>query len=86
MGVWFNYYSSLLGTEPDVESPDEDIPSVFGDLEISEEPFTTAEYARVKAGLKGGGMAPISIFVIFARLLQPRAHFSTKFTKLSIVW
>ena len=52
--VWFNYYSSLLGTEPDVESPDEDIPSVFGDLEISEEPFTTAEYARVKAGLKRG--------------------------------
>ena len=31
-------------------------------------------------------MAPISIFVIFARLLPLRAHFSTKFTKLSIVW
>ena len=31
-------------------------------------------------------MAPISIFIILACLLRLRAHFSTKFTKLSIVW
>ena len=31
-------------------------------------------------------MARIFIFTIFARLLLPLAHFSSKFTKLSFIW
>ena len=52
--VWFDYCSKLLGTAPDVDDPDEDIPTVFSNLGISDEPFTAAEYANVKSCLKRG--------------------------------
>ena len=52
--AWFSHYHSLLGTAPVVDDPDEVIPTVFSNLDISEEPFTPAEYAKVKAGLKRG--------------------------------
>ena len=52
--AWFGYYSSLLGTAPDIEDPKEDIPTVFNNLDICDEPFTIAEYNRAKSSLKRG--------------------------------
>ena len=55
-------------------------PKVWADI-----PLEIKNAASLKVFIRGG-MAPILIFVIFAGLLLLRAHFSTKFTKLSIVW
>ena len=46
--AWFGHYHSLLGTAPEVDDPDEVILTVFSNLDISEEPFTPAEYTTVK--------------------------------------
>ena len=50
--TWFNYYNSLLGTAPIVDDPEEEIPVVFSNLGISDEPFTVTEYAKAKSTLK----------------------------------
>ena len=52
--AWFGNYSSLLRTAPDIEDPEEDIPTVFDNLDICDEPFTIAEYNRAKSSLKRG--------------------------------
>ena len=60
--TWLDHFSDLLGAAPEVEDPDEDIPVLFSGLDISDEPFTRAEYQRVKASLKRGkGIGPDEI-------------------------
>ena len=60
--AWYNHFSNLLGAEPEVDDPDEEIPDVFSDLNIPDGPFTTAEYNQVKTSLeRGKGAGPDEI-------------------------
>ena len=54
---WFTLFKKLLGETPSVEDPDEEIPNVFEDLEINDEPFTLDEFKKVKSSLKTGKAA-----------------------------
>ncbi|GFS09502.1 hypothetical protein ElyMa_001300300 [Elysia marginata] len=38
--TWFTHFQKLLGEPQTVEDPDEEIPSVYGDLDINDETFT----------------------------------------------
>ena len=47
----------MLGEPPTVEDPDEEIPTIFEDLDINDEPFTLEEFRKTKASLKSGKAA-----------------------------
>ncbi|XP_062574521.1 craniofacial development protein 2-like [Saccostrea cucullata] len=47
----------IQGNQPDVDEPEEEIPNVFYDIDINDEPFTLAEYRKVKFSLKLGKAA-----------------------------
>lgn len=55
--TWFTHFKKLLGETPTVEDPDEEIPNIFEDLDINDEPFTLDEFRKVKASLKLGKAA-----------------------------
>ena len=55
--TWFTNFKKLLGETPDVEEPDEEIPNIFEDLDINDEPFTLDEFRKVKTSLKLGKAA-----------------------------
>lgn len=55
--TWFTHFQKLLGEPPTVEDPDEEIPSIFADLDIDDGLFTLDEFRRVKASLQLGKAA-----------------------------
>ena len=55
--TWFTHFKNLLGNTPDVEDPDEVIPTIFEDLDIKDDLFTLDEYRKVKSSLKIGKAA-----------------------------
>ena len=57
MTTWFTHFKKLLGSPPEVDEPDEEIPVIYEDLEIEDGPFTTAEFKKVKTSLKLGKSA-----------------------------
>lgn len=57
ISTWFTHFQKLLGEPPTVEDPDEEIPSVYEDLEINDEPFTLDEFRKVKSSLQLGKAA-----------------------------
>jgi hypothetical protein len=57
VNTWFNHFQKLLGSPPQVEDPNEEIPNVFEGLEIRDDPFTLEEYRKVKSSLKQGKAA-----------------------------
>ena len=57
VATWFTHFKKLLGETPDVEDPDEEIPNIFEDLDINDEPFTLEEFRKVKTSLKLGKAA-----------------------------
>ena len=44
VSTWFTHFKKLLGEPPVVEDPDEDIPTIFEDLEIKNDLFTLEEF------------------------------------------
>ena len=55
---WHQYFSELLGSEPTVEGdPNEDKPTVLGNLNIKSGPFSKEEYAKAKKKLSLGKAA-----------------------------
>ena len=57
VNTWFTHFKNLLGNPPEVEEPDEQIPNVFQDLDIKDDPFTLEEFKKVKSSLKVGKAA-----------------------------
>ena len=57
VSTWFTHFQKLLGSPPEVEDPDEEIPNVFEGLNINDEPFNMEEYRKVKLSLKLGKAA-----------------------------
>ena len=57
VSTWFTHFKNLLGNPPEVDEPDEEIPSVFEDVEINDAPFEMSEFLKVKASLKLGKAA-----------------------------
>ena len=57
VSTWFTHFKKLLGETPSVEDPDEEIPNIFEDLDINDDPFTLDEFKKVKASLKLGKAA-----------------------------
>ena len=51
---WFQHFSKLLGNEPVVTNENEEITTVFNDLNIKTGEFTMDEYQEVKKRLKTG--------------------------------
>ncbi|KXJ28486.1 hypothetical protein AC249_AIPGENE23283 [Exaiptasia diaphana] len=45
--TWFTHFQKLLGEPPTVEDPEEEIPTIYADLEINDEPFTLDEFRRL---------------------------------------
>ena len=57
VGTWFTHFKKLLGETPTDDDPDEEIPNIFEDLGINDEPFTLDEFRKVRASLKIGKAA-----------------------------
>ena len=57
ISTWYKHFQSLLGEPPTVEDRDEQIPSIYEDLEINDEPFTLEEFRKVKSSLQLGKAA-----------------------------
>ena len=55
--TWFTHFKNLLGSPPEVDDPDEEIPNIFEDLDINDEPFTLDEFRKVKSSIKIGKAA-----------------------------
>lgn len=55
--TWFTHFKNLLGSPPNVEDPEEHIPTIYEDLDINDDPFTMEEWKKVKSGLKIGKAA-----------------------------
>ena len=55
--TWFTHFQKLLGEPPTVEDPDEEIPSIYADLDINDGLFTMDEFSKVKASLQLGKAA-----------------------------
>ena len=53
---WFQHFSQLLGSEPNIPNNDEEqeIPTIFNDVNITTGAFTMEEYLEVKRKLKTG--------------------------------
>ena len=52
--LWHTHFSKLLGSPPSITDEDVPIESVFCNLEISEEPFSTDEFNKAKNSLRCG--------------------------------
>ena len=52
--LWHTHFSKLLGSPPSITDEDVPIESVFYNLEISEEPFSTDEFNKAKNSLRCG--------------------------------
>ena len=57
MSTWFTHFKNLLGSPPEVDDPDEEIPNIFEDLDIKDDPFTLDEFRKVKSSIKIGKAA-----------------------------
>ena len=57
VATWFTHFKKLLGDPPVVEDPDEEIPTVYENLDIKDDKFTIEEFRRVKSSLKLGKAA-----------------------------
>ena len=55
--TWFTHFKNLLGSPPEVDDPDEDIPNIYEDLDINDGPFTLDEFKKVKSSIKIGKAA-----------------------------
>ena len=55
--TWFTHFQKLLGSPPEVDDPDEEIPNIFEDLDINDGPFTLDEFRKVKSSIKIGKAA-----------------------------
>ena len=55
--TWFTHFKNLLGSPPEVEDPEEEIPNIFEDLDINDDPFTLDEFRKVKSSIKIGKAA-----------------------------
>ena len=55
--TWFTHYKKLLGEPPVVEDPDEEIPTIFDQLDINDDAFTLDEFGKAKSSLKIGKAA-----------------------------
>ena len=55
--TWFNHFRKLLGSPPEVEEPDEEIPNIYEELGINDDVFSMEEFRKVKASLKIGKAA-----------------------------
>ena len=55
--TWLAHFSNLLGTHQTEEGAEREIPAVLQDLNINDGPFTTGEFAKVKASLRQGKSA-----------------------------
>ena len=49
---WFTHFKNLLGSPPEVDDPDKDIPKIFEDLDIKDDKFTFEEFKKVKSSIK----------------------------------
>ena len=52
VSTWFTHFKKLLGDPPVVEDPDEEIPTIYSDLDIKDDIFTIEEFRKVKSSLK----------------------------------
>ena len=57
VATWFTHFKKLLGEPPVVEDPDEEIPTIYENLDIKDDIFTIEEFRRVKSSLKLGKAA-----------------------------
>ena len=48
---WYKHFQNLLGSPPNIENEDEEIPTMYTDLGIEDGHFTLDEYAIVKKSL-----------------------------------
>ena len=55
--TWFSHFKNLLGSPTNAEDSEEELPSIFEDLEINDGPFTIEEFRKVKSSLKAGKAA-----------------------------
>ena len=55
--TWLTRVRNLLGTHQTMEDAEKEIPAVLRDLNIDDGPFTTGEFAKVKASLRQGKSA-----------------------------
>ena len=54
VNTWFTHFKKLLGSPPEVDDPNEEIPVIYEGLDIDDGPFTELEYKKVKTSLKIG--------------------------------
>ena len=57
LSKWYEYFKNLLGKEPIITHPDEEIRTIFDNLDIPSGPFTMDEYHKVKQKLAKGKAA-----------------------------
>ena len=57
VSTWFTHFKKLLGEPPVVEDPDEEIPTLYRNLDIKDDIFTIDEFRKVKSSLKLGKAA-----------------------------
>ncbi|XP_078661569.1 uncharacterized protein LOC144905694 [Branchiostoma floridae x Branchiostoma belcheri] len=51
---WYNHFKTLLGSPPNITDEDEEIPTVFEELDIKVGPFEQGEYEKAKKSLVEG--------------------------------
>ncbi|KAI8484256.1 hypothetical protein Bbelb_380410 [Branchiostoma belcheri] len=51
---WYNHFKTLLGSPPNITDEDEEIPTVFEELDIKDGPFEQGEYEEAKESLAEG--------------------------------
>lgn len=51
---WYNHFQDLLGSPPDINDEDEDIPQILDELNIKVGPFDQSEYVKAKESLVEG--------------------------------
>ena len=61
VSTWFTHFKKLLGEPPVVDDPDENIPTIFEDLEIKDDLFTLEEFRKVKSLKIGKAAGPDEI-------------------------
>ena len=52
--LWYDHFSSLLGSPPKISEEDTPVLTVFDALDISEEPFSNNEFLQAKKGIRCG--------------------------------